>query len=104
MNCKLKQWSCHVNALHRTGNTRKFWNLIKNSKRKTSPCDDIDIDVLHQYFQEKFKQDDSGICDSTVRQQAQKVVDEKYEQLASTVCKDQVISTSMVRQYISKLH
>jgi hypothetical protein len=103
MNSKARQWTNNINSLHRTGNLRKFWNLIKSSRR-TVPYDDIDISALHRHFEDKFCGNNSESYNSVIRTEARQVVKDKYNKLSSKTFNDKVISTSMIKQYISSLH
>ena len=54
-NTRVSKLHTSLNMLCRTRNSKHFWKLVGNTRREANDCSkDISIDVLEQYFEQKF--------------------------------------------------
>ena len=98
MNTNLNELTLQLNHLYRGRNFKRFWNRINRIRRGQTNSDDISLQTLDQYFRTKFEtRDVLEIGDS--RTSAKAVVDDKYRLVMSSVARDKVISTSMVKKW-----
>ena len=80
---------------------KRLWNFIRSTKRDKSMYDDIGVSDLHKYFSAK-------LCDSEytndVILEAERCVQEKYDNILNGEINSKVMYEAMVKRYIKKLH
>ena len=98
--------SRQLNCLYKGHNFRKFWNLVRRTKRGNSSDDDISMQVIERHFRAKFEDTDDPdtLSDIHVRTLAMREVDDKYASIMSTIARDKAISPSMIKRYIKSLN
>ena len=73
---------------------KRLWNFIRSTKRDTSMYDDIGVSDLHKYFSAQF-------CDSEytndVILEAERCVQEKYDDILNGELNSKVMSEAMVK-------
>ena len=90
-----------LNQLHRNKHIKKFWNLIRKTKRQSSSNEDINIAKLEEHFKNKFSDTSDK---SEVVSLAEREVQNKYESIFNNLCVDKVFTRRMVKYYIAKLN
>ena len=83
--------------LYRTKNSKQFWKVVGNTRKDLN---DISIDVLEQYFEQKFSVSSRVITDEMVQAQGRILVDAKLKQ--QSINTEQVTS-NRVRRLIKQL-
>ena len=88
-----------LNKLHRNKHIKKFWNLIRKTKRQSLSNEDINIAKLKDYFKNKFSDTSDK---SEVVSIAEREVQNKYDSIVNNLCVD--FTRRMVKYYIAKLN
>ena len=98
-NTRVSKLHTTLNMLYRTKNSKQFWKVVGNTRKDLNDCSkDISIDVLEQYFEQKFSVSSRVITEEMV--QAQGRIDAKLKQ--QSVNTEQVTS-NRVRRLIKQL-
>ena len=88
-----------LNMLYRTKNSKQLWKVVGNTRKDLNDCSKtLSIDVLEQYFEQKFFGSSRVITDEMV--QAQDRIDAKLkQQLINT----EQVTSNRVRRLIKQL-
>ena len=89
-----------LDHLHKSKNSKQFWNVIRKSKMCTSNSNAITNTDLSNHFREKLS---SSVGTTEYIRNAEKLVSEKYDQLSSVSFGDSLVSESRVKRYIKQL-
>ena len=103
-NSNLGELTRQLNCLYKGHNFRKFWNLVRRTKRGNSSDDDISMQVIERHFRAKFEDTDDPDTLSDIRTLAMREVDDKYTSIMSTIARDKAIFPSMIKRYIKSLN
>ena len=88
-----------LNLLYRTKNSKQFWKVVGNMRRDTNDCSkDISIDVLEQYFEQKFSVSNRVVTEEML--QAQDRIEDKLKRMSTHTEK---VTSNRVRRLIKQL-
>ena len=77
-NTRVSKLHTTLNMLYRTKNSKQIWKVVRNTRKDLNDCSkDISIDVLEQYFEQKFSVSSRVITEGMV--QAQGRIDAKLK-------------------------
>ena len=99
LNTRVSKLHTSLNMLCRTKNSKQFWKLVGNTRREANDCSkDISIDVLEQYFEQKFSVSNRVVTAEMI--QAQDRID---AQLKRQSIHTEQVTSNRVRRLIKQL-
>ncbi len=101
-NTKVNSTFSTLNRLHKTNNSKKFWGIVKQTRRcnTNDQSDEINLDTLMNYYTSKFSHPGA---DSPVIRDASIAVEQKYTRVQNLEYLVN-ISAAKIVQYIKKLN